>query len=96
MIIIYLTMVLGSFDRALNGIDIVDYLTIRGYRQDDKLHPNPYKKIAQEGGQEKLLQSNADITIYGGMRGGGKSYALLMDALNDCQRKGFSKIFVRK
>ena len=96
MIIIYLTMVLGSFDRALNGIDIVDYLTIRGYRQDDKLHPNPYKKIAQEGGQEKLLQSNADITIYGGMRGGGKSYALLMDALNDCQRKGFRAIIMRK
>lgn len=89
-------MVFGTFDRANNGIDIVDHLTIRGYRQDDRLHPNPYKKIAQEGGQEKLLQTNADITIYGGMRGGGKSYALLMDALNDCQKKGFRAVIMRK
>ncbi len=32
----------------------------------------------QEGPQEAFLSSPADIVIYGGAAGGGKSYALLL------------------
>ena len=35
----------------------------------------------QEGPQTKFLESDADIVIYGGSAGGGKTYALLLDFL---------------
>jgi len=85
-----------NFDIARNGFPILDFQTISQYRQDDVMHPNTHKKIVQTGGQENLLTTDADITIYGGMRGGGKSYALLMDALNDCLKKNFRAIIMRK
>ena len=33
----------------------------------------------QPGPQTRFLESNADIVIYGGAAGGGKTYALLLD-----------------
>ena len=63
---------------------IENYCTVRGgqsvftseyinsLRKADAKTPNPLKIISQVGGQEKLLSTPADITIYGGMRGGGK------------------------
>lgn len=44
----------------------------------------PIKIGPQPGPQEKFLNSDADIVIFGGARGGGKSYALLMDAMRYC------------
>lgn len=82
--------------RANNGFPILDYATIQKYRQADAQTPNEHKVMAQTGGQEKLLTTRADITIYGGSRGGGKSFGLLMDALNDCLKKGFRSIILRK
>lgn len=57
--------------------------------------PNPLTIICHEGGQEKLLLSPADITIYGGNRGGGKTHALLMEALRDCHRPNFRALIMR-
>ena len=85
-----------SFLKANNGFPILDFATIQKYRKDDERIPNIHKVMAQSGGQEKLLTTPADITIYGGSRGGGKSFGLLMDALNDCSRKGFRSIILRK
>lgn len=48
------------------------YDYINSLRKADAKSPNHLKVIAQSGGQEKLLSTPADITIYGGMRGGGK------------------------
>ena len=82
--------------RAKNGYPIISYLAINEYRQADKHRPKQYKIIEQEGGQEKLLQTPADITIYGGMRGCAKSFSLLLDGLNDCYNKNFRSIIMRK
>lgn len=38
----------------------------------------------QPGPQTKFLEAWADIVIFGGARGGGKSFALLMDAMRYC------------
>ncbi|HSG73070.1 MAG TPA: terminase family protein [Planctomycetaceae bacterium] len=38
----------------------------------------------QPGPQTKFLESTADIVIFGGARGGGKSHSLLMDAMRFC------------
>ena len=35
----------------------------------------------QKGPQEKFLSTTADIAIYGGAAGGGKSYGLLIEPL---------------
>lgn len=51
--------------------------------------------IAQRGGQENALRSMADITICGGSRGGGKSITLLMEALKDANKSGFSGLILR-
>lgn len=51
---------------------------------------------AQPGPQEKFLQSSADITIYGGAAGGGKTYGLLIEPLYHTGVKGFSAVFFRR
>lgn len=81
---------------AKNGLPIVSYEYIEQLREADERHPDPSNIIAQTGGQEKLLSATADITIYGGMRGGAKSFSMLMDNLNDCYNPNFKAIIMRK
>lgn len=51
----------------------------------------------QKGPQEKFLSSKADIAIYGGAAGGGKSYALLMDPLRYIYSvRGFGCVIFRR
>lgn len=51
--------------------------------------------IAQRGCQEKFLATNADITIFGGNRGPGKTFSLLMEALKDINNRHFSAVILR-
>jgi predicted phage terminase large subunit-like protein len=53
------------------------------------IRPNP-------GAQERFLSSNADIVIYGGARGGGKSWALLLDALRYVNNPRFTAVIFRR
>ena len=46
--------------------------------------------------QETFLSSPADIAIFGGSAGGGKSYAVLMEPLRHMHNKNFGAVFFRR
>ena len=50
----------------------------------------------QAGPQTEFLSTSADIAIYGGAAGGGKSFACLMEALRNVNNKGFGATFFRR
>ena len=50
----------------------------------------------QKGPQEKFLATSADIAIYGGAAGGGKSDALLCEALRQIHVPNYKGIIFRK
>lgn len=51
---------------------------------------------AQEGPQECFLGSSADIAIYGGAAGGGKTWALLLEPLRHVSNPDFGAVFFRR
>jgi predicted phage terminase large subunit-like protein len=50
----------------------------------------------QSGPQEKFLQSDADICIYGGSAGSGKTFALLLEPLFDMGNGQFRAVIFRR
>lgn len=50
----------------------------------------------QPGPQEQFLSSPADIVVYGGGAGGGKTWGLLIEALRHVANKGFGAVFFRR
>lgn len=50
----------------------------------------------QEGPQRQFLNASADIVIYGGAAGGGKTWALLMECLRHRNVPGFSAVIFRR
>lgn len=69
---------------------------IEHLRKLDSKKRNPYKIIAQRGGQEDMLAQCADIQIVGGSRGGSKSYSLLLENLKDINNKNYRAVIFRK
>lgn len=50
----------------------------------------------QSGRQEQFLASPADIAIYGGAAGGGKTWALLLEPLRHIDNADFGAVFFRR
>jgi predicted phage terminase large subunit-like protein len=50
----------------------------------------------QEGPQTAFLESEADIVIYGGAAGGGKTYGLLIEDFRHCDNPGFGSVTFRR
>lgn len=50
----------------------------------------------QKGSQEDFINHNADIILYGGAAGSGKSHALLMDALKFVNDPDFYAVYFRQ
>ena len=50
----------------------------------------------QAGPQTQFLSSNADIVVYGGAAGGGKTWGLLLDPLRHKDNSAFSAVFFRR
>jgi predicted phage terminase large subunit-like protein len=57
---------------------------------------DPLTFKAQSGKQLAFLSTRADIAIYGGARGGGKSFALLLEALRHTKNPEFNAIIFRR
>lgn len=50
----------------------------------------------QKGPQEKFLATSADVCIYGGAAGGGKTFGLLLEPLRHMKNKNFNALIFRK
>ncbi len=50
----------------------------------------------QKGPQERFLATSADICIYGGAAGGGKTYGLLLEPLRFINNPGYNAIIFRR
>ena len=50
----------------------------------------------QEGKQTDFLSTNADIAIYGGAAGGGKTFGLLLECLRHIDNGGFGAVIFRR
>ena len=66
---------------------------------------NPAQKIIlsdpivfkpQEGPQSAFLANEADIVLYGGARGGGKTYALLLETARNISTPNFNAVIFRR
>ena len=78
-----------------SGDHVYSYEYIEALRVSDRKKANPLKIIAQRGCQEKFLASSSAITIFGGSRGGSKSFSLLMESLKDIYNPYYNSILLR-
>ena len=51
---------------------------------------------SQPGPQTEFLSSHADIVVYGGAAGGGKTYGLLLESLRYIDNAHFGGVFFRR
>lgn len=50
----------------------------------------------QKGKQMMFMSTSADIAIYGGGAGGGKTFAAILEAIRHIDKKGFNVVFFRR
>lgn len=81
--------------QTINGVPVYSNDHVQHLRELDKGRNNPLRIIAQKGCQEKFLSTTADITIFGGNRGGSKTFSLLMEGLKDIKNQYFNATLLR-
>jgi len=86
-------------DNALKGKDS----TVMTDKEVDKLPPNVQEHVEDniifkpnEGPQTEFLASSEREVFYGGARGGGKSYAMLIDPLRYCDKQHHRALLLRR
>jgi predicted phage terminase large subunit-like protein len=52
--------------------------------------------VAQQGPQQKFLENSANIVLYGGSAGSGKTFAILLECLRNVANPNFSAIVFRR
>lgn len=82
--------------KTANGEPVYSYEYIETLRAADRKKNNPLKIFPQKGSQERFVGSNADLTFIGGNRGGGKTFAMLLEALRDINNPYFNAAIFRK
>lgn len=80
-------------DTSVETIDAYQKIYIPNNGRDS--YNSPYL-TPQPGPQTAFMCSPADIVIYGGAAGGGKTYALLMEGLRHKDIAGFNGLVLRK
>lgn len=80
-------------DTSVETIDAYQKIYIPNNGRDS--YDSPYLS-PQPGPQTMFMCSSADIIIYGGAAGGGKTYALLMEGLRHKDIAGFNGLVLRK
>ncbi len=63
-------------------------------RREQPRRANP--PLPQPGPQTEYLDATADIVIYGGAAGGGKTFALLLQPLRHVETPGFGAVIFRR
>jgi predicted phage terminase large subunit-like protein len=58
--------------------------------------PNKVIEIRPQPRQEEFLSTSADIAIFGGAAGGGKTWALLLEPLRNIANKEFGAVIMRR
>lgn len=74
------------------GQKVYTYDHIENLRKLD----SSYHIVAQKGSQEVFLRDDSDICIFGGKRGGSKTFSLLMEAQKDITNPFFFACLLRK
>lgn len=85
---------LGLMDEM--DTDVVELVYPNVNLPDNGRDKKPNEELApQAGPQTMFMASSADIVIYGGAAGGGKTYALLLESLRHRDVKGFGGVIFR-
>ncbi|WP_242867650.1 phage terminase large subunit [Lachnoanaerobaculum saburreum] len=86
---------LGYMEYDESNVIDIQYPTIL-IPENGRDAPKPNMLEPQAGPQTMFMASSADIVIYGGAAGGGKTYALLLEALRHKDVKNFGSVIFRK
>ena len=93
--------IIKSFGKDPSKFLPTQILTLLRYTPDQvrlifKLMTDKNYVAPQPGSQEVFLNTNADLVLYGGAAGAGKTAALLMDSLRFIEDPNYNAVYFRR